>query len=215
MPQIKLFYIPDACSLAPHILLHEIGADYEPIRAKLGGGFDAHFREGFTDINPKMRVPVLSLDDQVITELPAVATAISSLAPEAHLMGKTTLDTIRVYEWMNYLSGTLHATGFGLFFRPHRWTKLTDEVSFAGIKERALEKILECFGFIEERLEGVHAVGGAFTAVDTFLYALYRSGMYTGVDMLAYTKYTALVKEVERRPAALAALKIEQIDPKF
>ncbi|KAF7852603.1 hypothetical protein EAF04_010934 [Stromatinia cepivora] len=59
-----------------------------------------------------MRVLVLSLGDEIIMEIPTIATAISSLAPESHLLGPTKMETIRVYEWMNWLSGTLHAHAF-------------------------------------------------------------------------------------------------------
>jgi glutathione S-transferase len=43
----------------------------------------------------------------------AIATAIANLAPGRHLMGRTALDRVRVYEWMTWLSGTLHGQGFG------------------------------------------------------------------------------------------------------
>ncbi len=104
MPSVKLWYSPGACSLAPHMLLNEIGQDFEAIRVPIREG--AHLTEAFTRLNPKKRLPVLALDDEVITELPAIALAISQLAPRLHLMGRTPLGQARVLEWLNWLSDT-------------------------------------------------------------------------------------------------------------
>lgn len=109
MAEIKFWFSPGACSLAPHVLLHEIGVPFEAVTTNVFAG--AQLAEAFARINPKQRVPVLSLDGQLITEVPAIATAISDLAPERHLMGGTRVDRARVYEWMAWLSGTLHGRG--------------------------------------------------------------------------------------------------------
>ncbi|KAI9046044.1 glutathione S-transferase GST-6.0 [Aspergillus affinis] len=210
MAEIKFFFASGACSLCPHILLHEIEADFKPFQVT-NKGPEVRFSEDFHRINPKMRVPVIAVDEQVITELPAVATIISSLAPERGLMGKNTLDTVRVYEWMNYLSGTLHAGGFGHLFRPDRWTTATDPSSLDGVKLKARERVIECFQYIEERLDGVHAVGGYFTAVDPFLYVFYRWRTMLGEDMSVYTKYAALVRNLETRPAVRRTLQKENL----
>lgn len=178
-------------------------------------GTEVHFSEDFHRINPKMRVPVISIDDQVITELPAVATAISSLALEKHLMGRTPIETAKVYEWMNYLSGTLHAGGFGHFWRPERWSTSTDPAGLNAVKAKALETILEAYQYIEGRLNAVHAVGDYLTAVDPFLYVFYRWGRIISRDMLAYPKYSALVRNLETRPAVKVTLAKEELVPQF
>jgi glutathione S-transferase len=100
-----------------------------------------------------MRVPVLALDSENITEVIAVATAISSLASDKHLMGWTPLDNARVYEWMSYLSGTLHGAGFAHLFRPQRWTD--DPEAFESIQAKARECVKDCFDLIEGRLDRI------------------------------------------------------------
>lgn len=214
MSQVKFFFATGACSLCPHILLHEVGTDFEPIIVKRNGT-EVHFSDDFHRINLKMRVPVISINNQVITELPAVATAISSLAPEKYLMGRTPMETAKVYEWMNYLSGTLHAGGFGHLWRPERWTTSTDPASLDVVKAKALETILEAYQYIEGRLNGVHAVGDYFTAVDPFLYVFYRWGWIIGRDMLAYPKYSALVRNLETRSAVRVTLAKEELASQF
>lgn len=75
---------------------------------------------------------------------------------------------------MKYLSGTLHAGGFGYFWRPERWSTSTNPMSLEAVKAKALETILEAYQYIEERLSGAHAMSDYFTAVDPFLYVFYR-----------------------------------------
>jgi glutathione S-transferase len=209
MPTVKFYYAPGACSLAPHILLRETGVTFEAIANKVDGT-GTTFIEGFATINPKMRVPVITIDQDTITESPAVLTAIARLAPEMYLIGRTPLDTLRVYEWMNWISGTLHGQGFGALFRPERYSD--DPAAFNGIQEKGRKHVGNCFDEIEGRLDGIHAVGGVFTAVDPYLFVFYRWGNDVGFDMKGkYPRYTALVLNLVKRPAVRATLKAENI----
>jgi glutathione S-transferase len=208
MTAITLWMSPGACSLAPHILLHEIGATFDTVIASTSDG--GTLTETFTSLNPKQRVPVLALGNEVITELPAIATAISDLAPERHLMGATPIDTVRVYEWMNWLSGTLHGQGFGGLWRPHRFAD--DPAVFDSIIAKARRTIAECYDMIETKLDGPYSTGGAFTAVDPFLIVFYRWGNRIGIDMGGrYPTYSAFARGLTQRPSVAAALDAEQI----
>lgn len=192
-----------------HILLQEIGVTFEGIPARISAT-RSDFPKGFQHINPKMRVPVIVIDGETITEVPAIATAIANLSPERHLLGRTPLDTVRVYEWMNWLSGTLHGVGFGHLFRPQRWSN--DPNARDGIKSAALKCIKECFGMIEEKLTGVYAVGGDLTVVDPCLFVFYRWGNQGGLNMdKEYPKYTALVHNLLEYPSVKATLEAEKV----
>ena len=76
----------------------------------------------FAPLNPKKRVPVLSLDNEVITEVSTIVAAIAKLAPDRCLMLQTAVDRVRVCEWTNRLSGTLTAPGFGGFWWPQQFS---------------------------------------------------------------------------------------------
>ncbi|KAJ8069564.1 hypothetical protein OCU04_000005 [Sclerotinia nivalis] len=137
-PRIKLYWAPGACSLCPHVLLFETDLSFISI-AKSITKETVTFTQNFSSINPKMRVPVLSLKDKIITEVLAIATAISSLAFELHLLGRTKMETIRVYEWMNWLSGTLRAHAFGGLLRPERMSD--DEGALLLIEKKGLKNV--------------------------------------------------------------------------
>jgi glutathione S-transferase len=207
MAAIKLYYSPEACSLASHILLHETGVDFEAIKIDVKAGAPEELRR----INPKMRVPVLSLDDQIITETPAIMTAISQLAPEKILMGNTSLETVHVYEWLNWLSGTLHTQGFGELFRPHRFSD--DPAMYEAIRAKGLETVEECFDMIERGLSSVNAVGDSFTAVDAFLFVFWRWGARSRtINMEKYPKFSKLVVNLAKRPSFQAVVDAEGVD---
>ncbi len=204
---IKLWYSQGACSLAARILLNEVEAQFE--------GVDTPVREGatlapaFARINPKRRVPVLSIDDAIITELPAIMIAIASIAPQRRLMGVSASDIVRTYEWLNWLSGTLHAQGFGCLWRPERFSN--DLSSHAEIKKKGLETIAEGFDLIESRLSGPYAVSDHFSSVDAFLVVFYRWGNMIDFKMSVYERFTQLIFGLLERPSIAKAFLDERI----
>ncbi len=209
MTDIKFWYSPGACSFAPHALLYEIRVPFVAVETSAMKG--ATQTSEFARINPKKRVPVLSLNGEVITEVPAIATAISDLAPEQHLMGRTTLDRARVYEWMNWLSGTLHGQGFGGLWRSQRFSDNPE--AFKSIKAKSRKTISECFEVIESRLSSQYSIGDGFTSVDPYLLVFYRWGNGIGVDMpKTYPSYTIFAQRLIQRDSIVATLAAEGID---
>lgn len=207
MSSIKLWHCLGACSLAIHILLKEIEATFEGITVNARQELPEEMRK----INPKMRIPVLIIDDETITETPAIMTAISQLAPDRQLFGSTNMETVRTYEWLNWLSGTVHGQAFGGLFKPARFSD--DASTYAAIQAKGWKTAQECFEMIEAGLKGVHAVGENFTVVDPYLFVFYRWGVNRGADMVGnYPKYARLVAELMKRPAVQAALKAEGIE---
>ncbi|EGD85770.1 hypothetical protein H112_06692 [Trichophyton rubrum D6] len=209
-PSTKLWYAPGACSLAPHIILKEAGANFELVKV----AFDSIHSDEFKAINPKLRIPTLSVNNEIITENPAVMMAISNLVPEKHLFGKTPLDTVRVIEWANYISGTLHGQAFAGLWRPQRFT--ADPEDHHKLQAMGMTTIKESFRYIDNKLKGVHAVSDSFTIVDAYLLTMYRWGQKIGLPMESdYPKLTALVVEASKRPSTVAAMEAEGLPPIF
>jgi glutathione S-transferase len=82
---MKLYYSPGACSLSPHIALHEAGLTFEAILAptkthQLPDGTD------YYTINPLGYVPLLELDDGTrLREGPAIVQYIADQVPDKNL----------------------------------------------------------------------------------------------------------------------------------
>lgn len=83
---MKLYMYPGACSLSPHIVLEELGIDYQTEKVDLATKL-TESGEDFTKINPKGYVPALQLDDgEVLTEGPAIVQYLADLHPDAKLV---------------------------------------------------------------------------------------------------------------------------------
>ncbi len=206
---LTLHYSPGACSLAPHILLLETGLAFDKVLTSTSDGTTKS--EAWKKINPKGRVPVLVINGEVLTEVPAISSYISSLAPEKHLMGRNAMEQARVLEWFNWLSGTMHGQGIAGMFRPYRFTD--DEAAFATINAKAKATLTDGHQQIESKLtDREWAVGDDFTAADPMLLFIMRMSNRLGFAMAeTYPAFTAWAKRMEARPSVAAMLEAEQI----
>lgn len=200
-----LYYSPAACSLAPHILLEETGADYELIEVNVRQGKTQE--PAFLKLNPKGRVPVLVTGDQVLTEVPAICWHIASGAQ--HLIPKDVLQQARALEWFNWLSGTLHSVAFAGKWRPHRF--VTRQELFDDVHAKADQNLREGFAYIEQCLADRRwALGDDYSLVDPYLFVFYNWTKSIGVDAhAAYPCWHAHASRMLAREAVSRALKQE------
>ncbi|KAL4723597.1 hypothetical protein ACLX1H_009235 [Fusarium chlamydosporum] len=105
MPKLTLYRTNGSCSLVPHAILRHYNIPFDAIRLKPGpDGYEA--ADGsFTNaeyhaIHPRGYVPALTVDDETITEMPAILSYISSLIPNEKLLGVTAFQNAKVLEWL-------------------------------------------------------------------------------------------------------------------
>ena len=80
----RLYWAPDTGSMAPQVILEEVGADYELVLLN----YDAHeeTEADFLALNPRGQIPALVLPDgTIITESAAMVLHIADAHPEANL----------------------------------------------------------------------------------------------------------------------------------
>ena len=213
-PIITLYLSPGACSLAPHIILREIDASFDVVSINARSPISAD--SDFAQLNPKRRVPVLILDfegsREVITEVPAIMTAITQMAPARQLLGRTNMEVVRVYEWMNWLSGWLHAVGFGAMWRPQRF--IEDQAQWPAVSKMGRKTVEEALEMIEGKLrEARWAVGEQFSVVDAYLFVFWRWGSEIDVDMVErFPKFAGLAERLMKREAVRKTVDDEGIE---
>ncbi len=198
---MKLYYSPGACSLSPHIVLHEAGLAHEAVLAstkthKLADGTD------FYAINAKGYVPVLELDDGTrLTEGPAIVQYLADRVPERGLAPPAgTMARYRLQEWLNFISTELHK-GFSPLF-----VAATPEEAKAQFRAKLHERL----EWVDGQLEGrPFLLGDAFTVADAYLFVVTGWGGYVGVDIAPYRQIAAYRARIAERPAVQAALKAE------
>ncbi|AVS63907.1 glutathione transferase GstA [Paracidovorax avenae] len=198
---MKLYYSPGACSLSPHIALHEAGLAFTPVLAstkshKLQDGTD------FYTINPLGYVPVLELDDGTrLREGPAIVQYIADQAPHKNLApANGTLARYRLQEWLNFIGTELHK-GHSPLFQPS-----TPDA----YKPIVREKLLSRFQWLDEQLAGKEwLMGEHFSVADGYLFTVSGWGKHVGVDHSGLPNLQAYLARVGARPAVQAALKAE------
>ena len=208
------------CSLIPHSLLTDLGVPFKAVVMKMGpDGFAAAdgsiSHDEYLNIHPNGLVPALAVDGQVITEMPAVLTYISSLAPEKNLLGDDSFQRAKAAEWMAWLSGTLHGTGFRMCFRPYRYT--SDEKAYGPIRQKGRELIEKSFQTIDDRLKGkTHPLGEHDTVVDFNLLVYWYWGREIGIAMAdRYPNYTNLVRRMESMESVNGVVRSEGLKLAF
>lgn len=204
---MKLYIMPGACSLAPHIALHELGIDHETVTINLRKG------EGQTPEhlarNPVGAVPVLETDDgRTITEVLAILLYLAQRKPEA---GWIPADSIPLLERLSFIASELHKSFFPLFFGERIVS--TPEA----VKELARtykERLAPRFGRVSEWLGSQDYLLGTFGPADIYLYVIltwWLRGIKESLD--AWPNLISFVKRMEARPGVLAALDHERLTP--
>lgn len=203
-----LYYSPQSCSLAPHIVLEEIGAPYatELVTATNGLMTDT---AAWRAMNPKARVPALSGvagsaggADGVLTEAHAILIYLARTNPAAGLLPSDPAGEARAIEWMNWLASNVHTMSFGQLWRPHRF--VADPALFPAVRARGMENLREQYAYIEQLLSDGRdwAVPGGYSVVDPYLLVFYRWGGRFDLDMIStYPAWTALNCRTLARPA--------------
>lgn len=203
MSPYRLFYSPGACSLAPHIVLEELGLPYEPVRVVIADG--ANRQPEYLAINPRGRVPALVIADaqgeRVLTEAMAIMIFLARRHPEAALLPEELESFARAIEWMSWLGSVMHQAGVRTVFRPERFT--TDAGGAPAIAEQGRASIRAGYADIDARLRGkAFALDGSFSAVDAYLLVFYRWGNRCGLAMRSECpEYARVMDAVRARPA--------------
>ena len=211
----RLFYSPGACSLAPHIVLEEMGVPFEPVRVVIAEG--GNRTPEYLALNPRGRVPALTWregdHEKVLTEAMAIMVWLSMRHPQVGLLpAPRTESFVRALEWMGWLGSTMHQAGVRTVFRPERFTK--DAASAPAIAEQGRETIHVGYEDIERRLTGkAFALDEKFSAIDAYLLVFYRWGNRCGLAMRDdFPNYARVMDEVRLRHAVRRVIEREGVE---
>jgi glutathione S-transferase len=206
---IKLFYSPGACSLAPHIILEELGKPFSLKLVSTSDGStqkDEHLR-----INPKGKVPVLTYAGSVLTEAPAILLFLGMQNPESNLLPTSNENFVRCAEWFNWLSGTVHSVAIRQIWRPESFSDSGDQLE--AIVASGKSNLQKAFALVEQRLTlSDWAVADKYSVVDPYILVFYRWGNRMGLAMKEkYPFWTKHTMQLLKRPAVERAIKTEEI----
>ncbi|UTH75992.1 glutathione transferase GstA [Chromobacterium sp. IIBBL 290-4] len=199
---MKLYFAPMACSLAPHIILRELGLPFELIRVN---NQTKRTAEGgsFLDINPKGYVTALTLDNgEALTEGPAILQYLADLQPEAGLApANGSWQRVRLQEMLNFITAELHG-GSAPLFR-------------SDLPEAALQifrdKLFQRLDWLESRLDKQdYLLPSGFGVADAYLFSILGWLPRFHIDLACWPALQAFFHRVAARPAVQAALQAEE-----
>jgi glutathione S-transferase len=146
---LTLYLSPGSSSMAPHIALHEIGADFE--RRPISLARREQFAPEYLALNPEGKVPTLLVDGRPLTEVAAILYYLAKRFPEAGLWPEGGIEAeAQAMSWMSFIASTIH---------PARRT--------------GLECWKEVFEIAERRLGRREWTVGRYSIADIHLFRLY------------------------------------------
>jgi glutathione S-transferase len=197
---MKLYFSPGACSLAPHIALHEIGVPFDGLKVDL----KAHKVADGTDyysVNPKGYVPVLELDNgERLTEAAVVLQYIADRKPGTLAPAFGSIERYRLMEWLNFIATEVHKQ-----FAP-LWYPTTPEAT----KEAQKAKLATRFDHISKTLaKQPYLTGSTFTIADAYLFTVLNWSGTLGIDLGRWPTLQQFQARVAARPGVQKAMREE------
>jgi glutathione S-transferase len=192
-----LYYMPGACSLCPHIVLHEAGLSFK--LDKVNRDKTTESGQDYNAINPKSYVPALIMNNgQLLTEVAVIVQYLADLVPNKKLAPLPgTIDRYHLQEWLNFISSEIHKT-FSPLFNP----KLAEDAR-AIFKERLAIRV----GIAAKALEGRDfLMNKNFTVADAYLFTVLRWSPRLGFDLSPWPALQDYMERIAARPAVKAAM---------
>ena len=146
---LTLYFAPGSSSMAAHIALHEVGADFaaKPMSFKNN---DMQSPE-FLKINPAGKVPTLLIDGRVLTEVAGILFYLAKRFPEAGLLPHGDIESeAQAVSWMSFIASTLHPA-----------------------RQKGLDHAREVYGIADRKLGNGWALGERYSIADIHLFRLY------------------------------------------
>jgi glutathione S-transferase len=223
-----LYYFPDNASMAPHLILKELGASYE--LALVDRDSNAQKSPEYLRLNPLGRIPTLvdksGPNDIVMFESAAICMHICEALPAGGLMPAIGDPRRPLFlQWMMFLTNTLQAELMPYFY-PDRYlcargsggtNSQTDggvDCCAARLKRTHEERVSRILAQLDQHLvtSGGFMIGADVSACDFYLFML---ALWTGKfdkPAASYPHLGALLRKLATRSAVQEVCRLENID---
>lgn len=145
---LTLYLSPGSSSMAAHIALHEVGAEFSTVQLS----FDRKETQApeFLAINPAGKVPALLIDGRPLTEVAGILFYLARRFPEAKLLPEDIEAQAQVVSWMSFCASTVHPA-----------------------RRQGVEHAVGVYRIVETKLAGREWCAGAYSIADIHLFRLY------------------------------------------
>lgn len=163
---LKLFYVPNACSLAIHIALEWCDTEYESVQTAFGDAV-------LSELNPIGTVGILDRGDgsEPLTQTPAILRYLSRRFTEANVGDDGSLNgSAEMDRWLSFLVSDVHHA-FHLLFNPKRYSIEGN----GSARTAALSLCKRNFKVIDDHLsDREFIIGNGKSIVDAYLFPMIR-----------------------------------------
>lgn len=203
---LTLYFSPGACSMASHIGIEETGTPYTEKPTLLAKGEQK--TDAYLKINPRGKVPALSVDGRIITENTAILTYLARQFPQANLLPADPVEEARCISTMAWFSNIVHPS-YQRYMRPERFAE--GDAAQANVKETGRKSFWANLQEIDALLKGNEwMMGKQFTVADGYALVFYGWGARSEFPMKELADYTAWKERMLKRPAVRKILESEQ-----
>ena len=192
---MKLFYVPGACSLSPHIVLREMGADFKLDKVDRKTKI-SESGTNYNQLNPKSYVPALQLDDgTVLTEGASILMYLADQKGGEKVAPRPgSKERYKVQEWLVFIATEIHKSFSPLF-------RKTPDPAFR-------ENLAKRLDFVAQTLaKQPYLMGDKLTMADAYLFAVLRWA--ARVELPLPAPLQQFMERTKARPAVAEALKVE------
>ncbi|MEM7215239.1 MAG: glutathione transferase GstA [Pseudomonadota bacterium] len=199
---MKLFYFPGACSLASHIMLHEVGETFEIERVDTEAQKTETGRN-YREINPNGYVPALETQGgEHLSEGVAILQYIADSHPDKAFSPQPgSLERARLQQFLNFAAAELHKAWSPLFA-----SNSTDEQ-----RESARQQVASKFDYLNSVLADgqEYLVASRFSAADAYMFVLVNWANFKSIELRPWPHLAAYVERILARPSSKAAMLAE------
>jgi glutathione S-transferase len=213
---IQLHYHPGNASLAPHMLLEEIGAPFELVFVDRANA--AHRSPGYLKLHPNGQIPVLVEGDFVLYEAAAICLYLADRYPDAKLVPPLrTPERAHFYQWLFWCTNTLQAMLMHYFYG-ERLVDDGDANAAAQVRNRAEARAGAMLDRLDEQLAshgGDWLLGPALSAVDPYALMLCRWTRNFARPARSLPRLAPYLQRMLARPAVQRAFATEKLSLPF
>jgi len=212
---LKLFYLSDTASLAPHIIINRLGLPYELIEmGKEDGSLQS---EEYLKLNPNRRVPTLIDGDLVLFESAAICMHLADSDPDSGLLPPLgSAKRATAYKWLVFMTNSIQADMMPYFY-PQRFSQT--EQGREEVRSVAIDRVTTLMSRLDDALADgrPHLCGTPKTIVEDYLLMLGRWYVQMGQEekLKSMAHLHALLCVLEEDPFVQKTYDAEGCSPLF
>jgi len=201
--KLTLYYAPSTCALVPWVTLTEAKAEFETIN--LNFRKNQHMSPDYIALNPRHKVPLLAIDDWLLSENVAIQTWIARQFPQAHLLPTSSHDEIKAISLMSWIASGIHP----FLSRINSPARVADDAHHSVI-QLATKVLDENFSIANSMLTNRDFFFDHFTAVDAHFYWAFRRATQLHIPLSQFSACGAHFERIQQRDSVQKVLAYEK-----